>query len=172
MTRSVGAPGIRGFAGRRSNAPTLRRLAYLWAAPNTLLGLCLVPAALATGGTARRVSGVLEVEGGVVTWLLRRAVPLRGGALALTLGHVVLGRDARALERCRLHEHAHVRQCERWGPLFIPAYFAGGLRAWLRGGHPYWDNPFEKQARAAERAGGQQPIVRKKGRRDRSTKVR
>ena len=127
---------------------TLRRvLTYCWAFPNTLLGLVLALAALVSGGRVRRVEGVLEVEGGLVSWLLRRAVPLRGGALAITIGHVVLGRDAAALRRSRAHERVHVRQYEVWRPLFIPAYVIAGLAVYARGGHPYWDNPFEREAR-------------------------
>ena len=33
-----------------------------------------------------------------------------------------------------------------WGPLFVPAYFAASLWQWSRGKHPYWDNPFEREA--------------------------
>ena len=127
---------------------TLRRvLTYGWALPNTLLGLIFVPAAVLSGGRVRRIDGVLEVHGPAVAWLLRHLVPLRSGALALTLGHVVLGRDAEALTRSRKHERVHVRQYERWGLLFIPAYLLAGLLAYADGGHPYWDNPFECEAR-------------------------
>ena len=129
----------------------MRALAYLWALPNTLLGMPFVLAALLSGGRVRRVEGVLEVHGRAIAWLLQRAVPLRGGAQALTIGHIVLGRDAAALDRCRRHEQAHVRQYERWGSFFLPAYFAASLLAYLRGGNPYWDNPFERDARRAER---------------------
>lgn len=119
---------------------------YLWASPNTLLGLVLFGLALLTGGRGRVVDGVLEVWGGIVGLMLRRCVPLTGGAAAMTLGHVILGCDAGCLERARNHEHVHVRQYERWGPLFIPAYFTGALVAWLRGGEAYRDNPFERAA--------------------------
>ena len=129
----------------------MRALAYLWAWPNTLLGAPFVPVALLSGGRVRLVEGVLEVHGRAIAWLLRRAVPLVGGVQAMTLGHVVLGRDAAALDRCRVHEQAHVRQYETWGPFFLPAYFAAGLLAYLRGGNPYWDNPFERDARRAEK---------------------
>lgn len=121
-------------------------LAYLWAAPTSLLGLLLAGAARLTGGRAHLHSGVLEVSGGVVGWLLRHAVPLAGGAAALTLGHVVLGRSPEALERTRTHERAHVRQCERWGPLFVPAYLMASGWAVLRGRHAYTDNWFESCA--------------------------
>jgi len=81
---------------------------------------------------------------------LTRLTPLAGGADAITLGHIVIGRNARSLEATRAHERAHVRQYEFWGPLFLPAYLIAGLCALGRGCHPYFDNRFERQARAAE----------------------
>ncbi len=64
----------------------------------------------------------------------------------MTLGHVVLGLDRSALQISRDHERIHVRQCERWGPLFIPAYLLGSAYAVLRGRHIYRDNPLEREA--------------------------
>ncbi len=34
-----------------------------------------------------------------------------------------------------------------WGPLFLPAYLLAGAWQGLRGRRPYWDNPFEVEAR-------------------------
>ena len=62
----------------------------------------------------------------------------------MTLGHVVLGRNARALEVTRAHERVHVRQYESWGPFFLPAYFLAGAYALAMGRHPYFDNRFER----------------------------
>jgi hypothetical protein len=73
-------------------------------------------------------------------------VLLDGGASAITLGHVVLGRDERALAQTRAHERIHVRQYERWGAAFLPAYGAASLWAILSGGHYYFDNSFEREA--------------------------
>ena len=67
----------------------------------------------------------------------------------MTLGHVVIARDARALELTRAHERVHVRQYESWGPLFVPAYLLAGVFAVLGGGHRYFDNLFEREARRA-----------------------
>jgi hypothetical protein len=64
----------------------------------------------------------------------------------MTLGHVVLGRTASALDVSREHELVHVRQYERWGPLFIPAYLLCSALIWFRGGDAYRDNPFEREA--------------------------
>jgi hypothetical protein len=124
-------------------------LLYLWALPMTLLGIIEVAIGLATGAKTQVVRGVLEVHGGWVTWLLTRGMPwMQGGAAAMTLGHVILGCDEVSLDRARLHEHVHVRQCERWGPLFGPAYLLASLVQWLRGRDPYRDNPFEVEAYA------------------------
>ena len=92
------------------------------------------------------VDGVLEVHGGFVEFFLRHCTVLPGGASAMTLGHVVLGRDEMALELTRPHERVHVRQCERWGIFFLPAYGIASLIALARGGSMYRDNVFEREA--------------------------
>jgi hypothetical protein len=124
-------------------------LRYLWASPNTLIGLAFALAGLAGGGRARVFRGVLEVHGPGIRWLLDR-MPSRTAVQALTLGHVVLGRDRRALESTRAHEAVHVRQYERWGPAFLPAYAVASLLAGLRGGDPYRHNRFERAALSRE----------------------
>ena len=93
----------------------------VWASPASLLGLTAGLLGLVTGGGVQRSGPILEFWGGLVTWLLRHA-PLVKGALAMTLGHVVLGQSRADLARCRAHELVHVRQYQRWGPLFLPAY--------------------------------------------------
>ena len=126
--------------------PLFRFFVYLWVLPTSLIGLLLLIPTLLTGGGARWVYGVLEIHGGLAGFFLRRCTLLKGGASAMTLGHVVIGRDASALQWSRAHERVHVRQCERWGPFFLPAYFAGLLIAVVRGGRAYRDNPFEREA--------------------------
>ena len=122
-------------------------MVYLWALPTTAVGLLFLPLALLSrDGGAHVVDGVLELHGGAVAFFLRRCTLLRGGASAMTLGHVVLGRDPTLLDLTRAHERVHVRQCERWGPLFIPAYLLASALVALRGGRPYEDNPFEREA--------------------------
>ena len=128
---------------------TLRRiLVYMWAAPTSVIGLLfLIPPMLRlTHVHMRIVDGVLELHGGLVTRFLRHGTFLRGGAAAMTLGHVVLGVNQRALDETRDHERVHVRQVERWGPAFIPAYLLASVIAWMRGQHPYLDNYFEREA--------------------------
>lgn len=123
---------------------TLRQAALvLWASPWTCVGLGVGVACLATGGKARRGPGIVEFHGGAARWLLL-AIP--GGPLAMTLGHIVLGLDATSLDVTQLHELVHVRQYERWGPLFIPAYLACWLVLRLAGKDGYRDNPFEREA--------------------------
>ena len=132
----------------KSLRPALR---YAWAGPWSLLGLALAVPALMLGARARHVHGVVEVSGG---WLGRVAARGVGpfNVVAITFGHVVLGSSADMLKRLRAHERVHVRQYERWGPLFVPAYLADGLWQVLRGRHPYRDNRFERPAFEAEAA--------------------
>ncbi len=142
---SIAAPS----APRRSSR-WRRGLAVAWAAPVSALGLLLAAIGAASGGSVRRRAGTVEAHGGGIARVLAR-LPLAGGADALALGHVILGRTQASLDRHRAHEAVHVRQCERWGPLFVPAYLAAGAWARLHGGDPYWDNPFEREAYEATR---------------------
>ena len=123
-------------------------LRYGWAMPTTAVGLSFLLPTVLTGGRVRLVGGVCELSGGVSSWFLRVVVGwfLPGGAAAMTLGHVVLGRDPLALDQTRTHERVHVRQCERWGPLFLPAYGLASLLAWHRGRGAYHGNRFEVEA--------------------------
>lgn len=123
-----------------------RWLVYLWTLPTTCLGLLVVVPAMLTGARVRRHTGVIECAGGFASFLLRHCTLLRGGARAMTLGHVVIARSVEALDATRAHERVHVRQCERWGPLFIPAYLLASAWVFLRGGRAYRDNPFEREA--------------------------
>ena len=126
---------------------TGRLLRYLWAAPYTLLGLVVGAVAVLLGATARRHHGVVEVFGGRAGRALARLPePLRFSAM--TLGHVILAVDRSALAQLRMHEHVHVRQYERWGPAFVPAYLLSSLLQLLRGRNPYRENHFERQAYA------------------------
>lgn len=124
----------------------LRAFRYVWASPATLIGLLAVFLGWLTGGSTQVVRGVIEVHGGLVTTFLRHGLPLLGSGAAMTLGHVILGRDVECLDDCRNHEHVHVRQYERWGPFFLPAYIGASVYLWLRGRDPYLDNPFERDA--------------------------
>jgi len=123
----------------------LRVLAYLWTSPWTLFGLFWGLVGLVTGGRGQLVQGVFEFHGGLPAWFLRH-MPIVGGAAAITFGHVVLGRTLADLDASRSHERIHVRQYERWGPFFIPAYLLCSLWLLIRRRSPYWDNPFEVEA--------------------------
>ena len=114
--------------------------------PATIVGLMLAVLAF-RGGRVRAVDGVLEAYGPVLRWGLLYLIPIPSGAVAITLGHVVLGANASALRYSRDHERVHVTQYEQWGPLFLPAYCVASLCAVARGGHFYFDNCFERAAR-------------------------
>ncbi len=128
----------------------VRILAYLWVLPVSLLGLLVAMLARGSGGTLRRVDGVLETAGGWPEKILTHGFPFSGPVAAITLGHVVVGKTSAVLDATRLHERAHVRQFEKWGIFLLVAYPLAGLYAWIKGGNPYHDNWFERQARAAE----------------------
>jgi hypothetical protein len=121
------------------------RLAYLWTGPNSLLGVGGALLARTTGGEIGIHDGVLEAWGGALSSILPR-LPAATGVVAITLGHVVLAVSQAELEKTRAHERVHVRQYERWGPFFIPAYLAASGFALVQGRDPYHDNHFEREA--------------------------
>lgn len=105
---------------------------YVWAAPNSLLGL--LGAATVRGQPAwwRGTLLVEEAHGGLAALLAWR------GFVAITLGHVVIV-NRRADDRLLAHELAHVRQQERWGLAFVPVYLLASVTGYRR-------NPFEQAA--------------------------
>jgi hypothetical protein len=107
-----------------------------WAAPSSLIGLVLAP----FFKQRRMRDGVLLCEG--ATWPRLLGWRYR----AITFGHVVLSVDELD-EQTIAHELAHVRQYERWGPIFLPAYVLAALWCLVTGKHHYRDNPFERAAR-------------------------
>lgn len=118
----------------------------LWTFPTTAVGLMIALPATLFGARWQVREGVLECYGGLVGVLLRRGTLLPGGAMAITFGDLILGRNAEALEACRYHEQVHVRQAHRWGPFFIPAYLLASVWVQIHRKKAYWDNPFEVEA--------------------------
>ena len=124
--------------------PRLAKL--LWASPYSLVGIVLAAVLLLLGGKAKRMQGTLEVtfrRRHLHCGNLAKSLPFRG----ITFGHVVIAVTEEELDRLRAHERVHVRQYERWGIFFFPAYAASSLWQLLRGRRVYWDNYFEVQAR-------------------------
>ena len=114
----------------------LEGLGFVWAMPNTLLGL--VVGAL-TFQTPRIHGGAIVFDRGPrgVTWLLRAM-----NRTALTLGFVIV--SAAPVEgRLLAHERHHVRQSMLWGPLFVPVYLALAIP------FGYRRHPMERAARRA-----------------------
>jgi hypothetical protein len=137
----------------------LRISKYLWAAPYTALGLALGLLALAFGASMRVHSGAFEFGGGAIRRLVSRfRPPFRFSAI--TFGHVVLGMDHATLAEVRAHEQVHVRQYERWGPFFVPAYLLSSLVQLLCRRDPYRDNHFEREARALG-GGLREPLMKR-----------
>lgn len=128
----------------------------VWVAPVSVFALPLLPLAL-WRAQWRVNNGVLEIVSPALSWFLRgpwfRAMSGGEGFAAATIGHVIIARDSGCMDRCRVHEHVHVQQSQRWGALFPLAYVGAGLyAAWRarRWSAYYGDNRFEREARAAE----------------------
>lgn len=143
--------------GSSSPRPDVRRplgriAVRVWAAPNTLLGLSAGAIVLCLGGRVRVVRGAAEFSGGLMG-AVAGALPRPVRFSAITLGHVILGLTDADLAAARDHEHVHIRQYERWGPLFLVAYAGSSVWQLLRGRRPYRDNHFERQAYAIEERG-------------------
>lgn len=117
-----------------------RLAAYVWPLPYTVTGIAI---GLLLGGRFQKIDGVIEIHGPRIGRVLDRMfVP----AMALTFGHVVFGQNLSALDLTRTHERVHVRQYERWGPLFVPAYLGIALYLYAKGRDGYRENPFEVEA--------------------------
>lgn len=117
----------------------------LWAFPNTLLGLLIGGLGMCFGGRVQIRGCAIEFFDGGTKWFLHR-LPYGQFTLALTLGHTILGQTDASLDIARDHETVHVRQYERWGPFFLPAYFLSSLYMSFSGRRFYRDNPFEREA--------------------------
>lgn len=77
-------------------------------------------------------AGPLEFSEGGAAWFLRQL--LNGdAAMAMTLGHVVIGKSKDAPDLARDHELVHVWQRERWGRFCGPVYLGWSFLLWLRG---------------------------------------
>lgn len=133
----------------RTGDRVLRLAAYAWAAPYTLVGLTIGLLAVVLGARPQIMCGNLEIGGGLLgRWFA--AIPARWRFSAITFGHVILATSREALCHVRAHECVHVRQYERWGILFVPAYLSSSLWQALRGRNPYRANRFEMEAYAKE----------------------
>ena len=120
----------------------LEGLGFVWAMPNTLLGLVL---GALTFQAPRIHGGAIVFDRGPrgVTRLLRAM-----NRTAMTLGLVIV--SAAPVEgRLLAHERHHVRQSMLWGPLFVPVYLALAIP------FGYRRHPMERAARRA--AGETQP---------------
>ena len=141
--------------------PPLAALAAAWvpAAPRTLAGQLAATAWAAPLTTVGL--GVALLSGARPRWdATRRCLVATGvggpsgaalrlvGAVANTVGQVVLCRDAWPSDALLDHEAVHVRQAERLGPLLVPAYL------WWNALHGYRDNPLEHAARRGARLTG------------------
>lgn len=119
-------------------------LSVVWASPYSLFGLLIGFMGCLTGGRMQRRGCALEFHGGGVNWFLRNFCGQ--WVSAITFGHTILGRSETLLAHCREHEWVHVRQYQKWGPFFGPAYILSSLLVWMQGKRAYRDNHFEREA--------------------------
>lgn len=122
-------------------------ITYTWAFPNTFLGILFGLVMIVLGGKVRIVAGAIEFHGGRMgNFFATRPHPFCFSAI--TFGHVILGTCHTELCALRTHEHVHVRQYERWGIFFLPAYALSSLWEVCHGRNGYRNNYFERQAYA------------------------
>lgn len=125
----------------------LQAILYLWTAPNSLFGMILGSLIWCTGGEVRIISGAIECYGGLIGRFIDGLPNFKFSAI--TFGHIILGTSSISLCEVRTHEHVHIRQYERWGIFFLPAYWLSSIWQAMCGRNLYRDNYFEKQAYAA-----------------------
>ncbi len=118
---------------------------WIWPSPWTLFGIAIGMIGCIGGGKIEWYRGTIVCWGPWLSRWLRRA-PIPGGASAMTLGHTILARSESEMRNTHDHEHVHVRQYEKWGVFFVPAYFAISFWLWCCGRDCYRENPFEQEA--------------------------
>jgi len=127
-------------------------LGYLNALPLTLVGLWVALVGRTRfihfeGGAALFVAK----PGGLVDFVFRKTGAHGGGGWCG--GVVFLAQPSLVLSPSLVrHELRHFAQARVFGPLWVVLYGLASLAALLLGGHPYFDNALEKDARAAEAA--------------------
>ena len=131
--------GLTGVAGKASRA---------WKAlPGDLLGLIVMRgsgiAAPNRTVDAGDVTALVVEDPRVGRYLDLGLIPIH----AQTLGRYVFCRGPLD-DRTLAHECEHIRQWQRWGPLYLALYFGSSGFAFLSGRHAYRDNRFETAARA------------------------
>jgi len=133
--------GLRALVGRPAGARNLWR-----ALPGDLLGLTVMRGCGISSPTreidAGDVRAVLVEDVRVDRWFRAQLMPVR----AQTLGRYVFAREPMP-DDIVAHECEHIRQWQRFGPLYLPLYFGSSAVASLRGRPAYWDNRFEVAAR-------------------------
>ena len=127
-----------------------RGLQAVWRAlPGDLMGLLVIRACgIPSVGREVRIADITAIvleHPAAAHYLDHQWIPV----YAQTLGRYVFARE-RLTDRTIAHEMEHVRQWERLGPLFLPAYAASSGLALLRGRNAYQANRFEEAARRQE----------------------
>jgi hypothetical protein len=123
----------------------------LWAAPLTLFGLLVAALLYALSG----FRGQWRVKSPAISLITPLSTQLfshpKLNLSALCIGQLIIARDEGNLQSSWAHECVHIRQAQRYGPLFPFLYCGHSLWCALTGRHAYWNNVFEVEARAGER---------------------
>lgn len=141
----------------------MRWLRYLWALPNALIGLLLAllwywPRDFSWSGTAVECTARNKMLGnpggqtwGWVVFYRKDRRDFMPEVASFDPSHVWWYSRPSGFARLRRHEHEHVRQGLRWGPLFLVAYpaefFWQLAKLWKQA---YRNISWERKARAAE----------------------
>ena len=96
---------IKGLNSMRRRRAAARIARYIWAAPCTAVGMCLIAPDFLFDAHARVVDGVVEVRvpGFDEPTGFLKALPFN----AITFGHIVVAARESELNRLRAHEHEH-----------------------------------------------------------------
>ncbi|WP_336249996.1 hypothetical protein [Stomatohabitans albus] len=131
---------------REPSGPS-KLVAYLWAAPITLVGSTL---GLLSGGKPVVTNGTVQWRaiGGWFGNHLNRI-----NVSAITFGHSQLYTEPEPPEDLIRHETVHTRQTERLGLAFGPLYW------WCQLAFGYGRNPLEKAARRGARQDSGSPVM-------------
>lgn len=122
----------------------LRFISYIWALPNTLLGLILF--FFIYGPKS------LKWNKGVLEGTCKRMIPWWTNVVGQTWGWLVVYRSTPYLG-LENHERQHVVQGMVLGPLFLVIYPIASLIALIQGKNGYRDNWFEKNADEHRKSG-------------------
>lgn len=129
---------------------------YVWALPNTLVGLCIAFLFCSTAYKSLDRERMIHIVVLDKICSLAQFFEWRGikgmaiGSVMFFYSNQLVWADNHTVpDDLFRHEYEHVRQAERLGPFMYPVYFTLSLLCLIMGKDGYKDNPFELWAREA-----------------------